>query len=95
MLRFSAETTLTPGNDFFSLLIGEPFDVTIRQLRAVCLFLPRRRGLPEGTLTIFVDHSRSSSNPNEISAFLNSVVFVIFSKSFETTTGNSEILPTL
>ncbi len=95
ILRLSTETTFTPGNDFFNLFIWESFEATIRQLSAVCFFLPRRRGLPEGTFTILVDLLRSSSRPNESNAFLNSVVFVIFSKSFETTIGNSEILSTL
>ena len=95
ILRFSIETTLTPGKDFFSLLIGESFDTTIRQLKAACFFLPRNRDLPDGTLTMLVDLLRSSSNPNDSNVFLNSAVFVIFSKSFATTIGNTEIFQTL
>ena len=95
MLRFSIGTTLTPGKDFFNLIIGEFFETTSSQLNAECFFLPRNRDLPDGFLTIFMDLLRSSSNPKDTNIFFNSAVFVIFSKSFETTIGNSEIFPTL
>jgi len=95
MLRLSTETTLIPGRDFLSLLIGEFFDTTIRQLKAECFFLPRNRDLPDGILTIFVDLARSSSSPNDSKVILSSEVFVIFSRSFDTIIGNSEIFPTL